>query len=50
MDPRNGICHKIGYSAEMVSDSAAVTLKYGPCIYEMNIEDMTEGSFMGKTV
>jgi inosose dehydratase len=48
LDPRMGICHDIGYSAEMGFDPAAVTLKYGHRIYEMHIKDMTEGSPMGE--
>ncbi|HEY8659059.1 MAG TPA: TIM barrel protein [Chitinophagaceae bacterium] len=48
LDTRMGICHDIGYSAEMGFDPAAVTLKYGHRIYEMHIKDMTEGSSSGK--
>jgi len=48
LDTRMGICHDIGYSAEMGFDPAAVTLKYGHRIYEMHIKDMTEGSLNGK--
>jgi sugar phosphate isomerase/epimerase len=48
LDPRIGICHDIGYSAEMGFDPATVTLKYGHRIYEMHIKDMTEGFPTGK--
>ncbi len=41
LDTRVGICHDIGYSAQMGLDPAAVTLKYGQLIYEMHIKDMT---------
>ncbi|HEY6082627.1 MAG TPA: sugar phosphate isomerase/epimerase, partial [Chitinophagaceae bacterium] len=47
LDPRVGICHDIGYSAQMGFDPAAVTLKYGHRIYEMHIKDMTSGSAEG---
>ena len=48
LDTRMGICHDIGYSAEMGFDPAEVTLKYGHRIYEVHIKDMTEGSPNGK--
>jgi len=48
LDPRIGICHDIGYSAEMGFDPAAVTLKYGHRVYEMHIKDMTKNSADGK--
>jgi len=47
LDSRIGICHDIGYSAEMGFDPASVTLKYGHRIYEMHIKDMTIGSAKG---
>jgi len=47
LDPRMGICHDIGYSAQMGFDPTAVTLKYGHRIYEMHIKDMTKGAADG---
>ena len=47
LDSRIGICHDIGYSAQMGFDPVAVTLKYGHRIYEMHIKDMTEASPQG---
>lgn len=47
LDTRIGICHDIGYSAQMGFDPASVTLKYGHRIYEMHIKDMTKGSAEG---
>jgi inosose dehydratase len=44
LDERIGICHDIGYSAQMGFDPVSVTLKYGHRIYEMHIKDMTKGS------
>lgn len=43
-DPRIGICHDIGYSAQMGFDPAALTLKYGHRVYEMHIKDMTSNT------
>jgi sugar phosphate isomerase/epimerase len=42
LDSRIGICHDIGYSAQMGFDPAAVTLKYGNRIYDMHIKDLVE--------
>ena len=39
LDSRIGICHDIGYSAQMGLDPASVTLKYGHRIYDMHIKD-----------
>lgn len=47
LDTRIGICHDIGYSAEIGLDPADVTLKYGHRIYEMHIKDMTIASPTG---
>ncbi|MCW3106691.1 MAG: sugar phosphate isomerase/epimerase [Segetibacter sp.] len=47
LDSRIGICHDIGYSAQMGFDPAEVTLKYGHRIYEMHIKDMTKGAVDG---
>ena len=44
LDARIGICHDIGYSAQMGFDPAKVTLEYGHRIYEMHIKDITEAS------
>jgi sugar phosphate isomerase/epimerase len=41
LDTRLGICHDIGYSAQMGFEPADVTLKYGHRIYEMHVKDMT---------
>jgi len=41
LDTRIGICHDIGYSAQMGLDPATLTLKYGRRVYEMHIKDMT---------
>ena len=43
-DTRIGICHDIGYSAQMGFDPAALTLKYGHRVYEMHIKDMTSNT------
>jgi len=48
LDHRVGICHDIGYSAQMGFDPAQVVLKYGDRIYDSHIKDMTEGSPDGK--
>jgi len=47
LDTRLGICHDIGYTAQVGLDPTAITLKYGHRIYEMHIKDMTIGSTKG---
>ncbi len=44
LDVRIGICHDIGYSAQMGFDPARLTLKYGHRVYEMHIKDMTSNT------
>lgn len=48
LDIRVGICHDIGYSAQMGLDPAAVTLKYGHRVYEMHIKDFTKNATDGE--
>ena len=47
LDVRIGICHDIGYSAQMGFDPAELTLKYGHRVYEMHIKDMAADSVGG---
>lgn len=48
LDPRVGICHDIGYTAQLGLNPTDVTMKYGHRIYEMHIKDMTIGSTKGE--
>lgn len=47
LDDRIGMCHDIGYSAQMGIDPAFVTLKYASRIFEMHIKDITKDSIDG---
>jgi len=47
LDRRIGICHDIGYSAQMGFSPAALTYKYGDRIYDMHIKDITKAAKSG---